>query len=1237
MPTIIDDFEDGDISEYSGPTNDFTVTSNTAYNGTYSLRADAFDVDGLQSTPGDGLNYYPQAGDRIRVWLQIPPTDNEYVYFYFGTDGTTGECYEAELDNDIFWINEITDGGSTSNRLIDQQLSLPTGEWVLLEIDWNLDGSSEIVGTVYDSSLSEIASGSGTSTLHADQRGIAFRGEDPSHWDYVHKPTRAPGSPQSLSATPVSSDQNDLSWQPPSTGDDPDQYHIYRATSSGSSLSDYTQIDSVGGGTTTFSDTGLLDGERYYYRITAENEGGEGDPSNEADAQTDLSVPTGLSEADVRSTEADVTWTANHDNGETRLEHKPSDGSTWTSSGTVNYDVESGTVTGLRTGDQQDIRVVATTEHTETASSAITVTTDLPDEDQPVLGNGVEDEIQVDRESTVSNYGSVRIQTRETGETSWDSNATGWAEQVIPYDQLTTTIQSREDGEEYEIRARTETEHVTGNWTDPVSIVTKFPGAQDLALTVQGPTQIDGTFDDVSDNEDGFEVWRATELDPLRDTGFSDFEQIADLAPNETTFSDAGLEPNHDYRYYIRAYTDDTSATTATVEATTGVDIPNEGWYLVLERGDGDKATVPHDLFDGNERPRLQPEQSAAGRWEIGIVPNDVLSNWTRAEAYIYYAGDLWFRGPFTRYAPDGGRGSGSASLTGLDIINHLRGGAFIYDVQSEPAYDAFKDFVQQELGEWSFKGTEPGQDLVDDGLLVQDASTQTELEDIFAAAIDDTTPLEITNGEVRPLQVCWTVEAEDYDRGSGDDNFGTQDSAYSGGSAEGHRSNAVTREYDFTVPYEIPEGEFQVYYRAEATGGDVPDITYELDGTEIATTNNPLSLQWHAAIDPENTSSDPVGTVEAGEHTLSVTKQSTNTSESRFIDLIAPLDKGDRYGGFNYTFENSVDGNQSLAGPEWFRAVDAVGTEFAQSWNVIAADVTADLTDTSNAQRLQASNDLGQTWFPNDGSEQNTASVTARFDQDGEETYGTQVKGRATLGGYEPDGPRSQTPRLGYESQGLTDWELRIDTNSIHVIDDQTFTGSAFSVLNDITSDSNLTFIADYQEDQLALECFQPGDETADVNWTVEDSSPVDTTEGYYNTITVIGPEQEDGTRLQATAQSDAEVDRVGVVRGEAEERPDATTQAELAAIARTLVAKGVARDRVTGTLEISGQLVRPGVAYRVEEFEQLDDRTDPRYVLQSAEFSWGTMELDFEARNPLARAIQSIETEVRQTRRAV
>lgn len=45
-------------------------------------------------------------------------------------------------------------------------------------------------------------------------------------------------------------------------------YYIYRAQSSGSTTSDYTQVADVS--SPPYTDTGLEDGERYYYRVTSE-------------------------------------------------------------------------------------------------------------------------------------------------------------------------------------------------------------------------------------------------------------------------------------------------------------------------------------------------------------------------------------------------------------------------------------------------------------------------------------------------------------------------------------------------------------------------------------------------------------------------------------------------------------------------------------------------------------------------------------------------------------------------------------------------------------------------------------------------------------------------------------------------------------------------------------------------------------------------------------------------------
>ncbi len=111
-----------------------------------------------------------------------------------------------------------------------------------------------------------------------------------------------PSAPSSLSASPVDGDQIDLSWG--DNSDNEDGFRIYRAQASGSSLSDYSQIDTVGANTTSYSDAGLEDGERYFYRVTAYNAGGESDPTNEADATTNLPATTPSLDA---ATEGEIT------------------------------------------------------------------------------------------------------------------------------------------------------------------------------------------------------------------------------------------------------------------------------------------------------------------------------------------------------------------------------------------------------------------------------------------------------------------------------------------------------------------------------------------------------------------------------------------------------------------------------------------------------------------------------------------------------------------------------------------------------------------------------------------------------------------------------------------------------------------------------------------------------------------------------------------------------------------
>ena len=101
----------------------------------------------------------------------------------------------------------------------------------------------------------------------------------------VADPTPAPPAPSNLSATAVSSQRIDLSWNAPGSplvaG-----YNVYRSTASGFAPGIDNRI-ATGLQAVSFSDTGLRDGVIYYYVVTSVNSGGgESDPSNQASATT---------------------------------------------------------------------------------------------------------------------------------------------------------------------------------------------------------------------------------------------------------------------------------------------------------------------------------------------------------------------------------------------------------------------------------------------------------------------------------------------------------------------------------------------------------------------------------------------------------------------------------------------------------------------------------------------------------------------------------------------------------------------------------------------------------------------------------------------------------------------------------------------------------------------------------------------------------------------------------------
>lgn len=801
----------------------------------------------------------------------------------------------------------------------------------------------------------------------------------------------------------------------------------------------------------------------------------------------------------------------------------------------------------------------------------IQVTTNLPNAQPPTLGNGVEDEIAVDIPDDTNN-GDYRVQTRETGASSWSSSAPGWDEQVLASDgdtsgQVSTIVINREDGEEYEVRVRTETPDATGAWTSPVSIVTKFPGASNLTLSVTGTSSIDLSWQDNADNEDGFKVERRDELDPARPTGYTSWTTIADLAANTTTYSDSGLDPNHSYEYRIRAYTEHTTALSGSTEATTDVSYPS-GWLLELRREDGEILTIDGgDLITESIQYRRKP--SAISSWDAEIPRTPVIDDWLDSEAYWWYNGSLILRGPWHR-------DEGYETLSGKGWLWGLKQGGTSRRFQSVEGWKAARDYIDQETP-YTAVATQPTANVIDQDKVVQDADTTTELSNLFTPAASD--PYRAESGRLVPQQTCFTQESDQFTADSGTLAYDNPD--YSGGFARGIGGSGDYLEYTFTVDYTIPAADVGVHIRHGASS-DTPGVTFTLNGSSWTPTivGSSLALTWDdMANDPfGNGESYAGGDLTPGTYTLRMEVTTAATTDF-LVDVVAPADN--RY---SYTFDNNNGGTSGyLDGPQYYpNNLTIQSGVHDDTYNIHSATLTTSISDTTGGQRLQVSNDGGANWYPQDGTETNTQSI----DVTDFPTVGTDIKGRVTLDRY---GSRTTaTPQTGFNVQTLDSWTLDITTNSLGVIDDRTYTGNHFENLKAICDDAGVVFVGRMQDGMDEIEVFALGDKSATLDVDdpdVLDHNRVVDREDYANVQTVAG-EKPDGTLIEATAESATEISKHGRVEGPYEVEKRLSTKSDVENQAAQLLAQRIASRDVTGWMDLVPEYaaqVTPGYEYQV------------------------------------------------------
>lgn len=184
----IEDFESGDLSAYFGDTDDFTIQSYETVEGDNALRGEERSSSArrmIHSTPGDGLDHYPQQGERIYWWGMAPDEERPYLSFGGPDYDNTYTAYLAVRDNEI-WLRRRDEGSAT--WLASESVGLSGGTWYENRIEWYEDG--RIRYSVHDSNGDELEVIEATDTTYSE-RGVGWgynsntSGDNTCYYDYV--------------------------------------------------------------------------------------------------------------------------------------------------------------------------------------------------------------------------------------------------------------------------------------------------------------------------------------------------------------------------------------------------------------------------------------------------------------------------------------------------------------------------------------------------------------------------------------------------------------------------------------------------------------------------------------------------------------------------------------------------------------------------------------------------------------------------------------------------------------------------------------------------------------------------------------------------------------------------------------------------------------------------------------------------------------------------------------------
>jgi fibronectin type 3 domain-containing protein len=371
--------------------------------------------------------------------------------------------------------------------------------------------------------------------------------------------------PASLTATAISNTEIDLAWGDAS-GES--QYVIERRRKG---IKTWETIQTLSADSTSHSDTDLSSGTLYLYRVRSDNSGGEGLYSNVAQDCTIPARPLIARAMALSHTAVQLDWYDVLGDQGYRVERWS--GTDWTSMATVSQDVQYYVDENLTTGTQYTYRVAAFNVNGESPYSSATTALTWSDAPRITSLQTLSTESLHLKWSEVSAADYYRIYRSVTGDPG---------EYTLIADQYTTITFTDTELDEANAYFYKVSGHRSTGFTaqsEPVQTWTQPLQPAELNVAQSSATTFTLTWDDMSEGEDGYHVYRGwpqtvggIPLD-IRQTGVL----LGTLSADAESFNDSVGQTDGLVRLFtVCAYIDEVISTPVMCQIGTALEAPSE-------------------------------------------------------------------------------------------------------------------------------------------------------------------------------------------------------------------------------------------------------------------------------------------------------------------------------------------------------------------------------------------------------------------------------------------------------------------------------------------------------------------------------------------------------------------------------------------------------------------------------------------------------------------------------------